>query len=35
MAVVELAGKASGRTKRKIEIQPEVWLFAKCRNPHL
>ena len=31
--VIELAGKASGRTKEKNEIQPEVRLFAKWRNP--
>ena len=32
--VVELSGKASGRTKEKVELQPEVRLFAKWRNLH-
>ena len=32
--VDELSGKASDRTKEKVELQLEVRLFAKWRNLH-
>lgn len=32
--VVELSGKASDRTREKVELQPEVRLFAEWRNLH-